>query len=384
MDLFDLNPPRDLPSALAWSFREARVLQVAVRLKLFTSLHPHPQSSARLASTLNSDPDMTERLLIVLAGLGLVSHDQGYWRNKLAASLYLVEGKALYQGDVIEFAAEVWHRFTNLERIVRHGRKREDQLFSMYQNSAWQTTYLKAMHGLAVAGKAQRLARLIPLAGRRTLLDVKGAPGTYSLALCERFAALQVILLDDHQAIGISRAIIKSFTYAERITFKEEPSPFKTFGENEYEALLLSNILVESEVSALNQLKKAYDALKNEGLLIVQTFLLETDLNGTQAAALANLFDHLFTLEQMQSMIAEAGFERITVLYRDQQEGDILIAYKTIDLAKEPLQQLIDFAQPEKDLFFTNGREEHETNYDPALPSRILTFENEEKPSLKD
>lgn len=377
MNLFDLNPPRHLPSALAWSFREARVLQVAARLKLFTALDKYAQSAARLASTLNSDPDMTEQLLIVLASLDLVSHDKGYWRNKLAASLYLVEGKPLYQGDVIEFAAEVWHRFTNLERIVRHGRKREDQLFSMHQHSAWQTIYLKAMHGLASAGKAQRLARLTPLAGRRTLLDVKGAPGTYSLALCERFAALQVILLDDHQAIAQSRAIIKPFSYAQRITFKEEHTPFQTFGENEYEALLLSHILVESESDALNQLVKAHEALKSEGLLIVQTFLLENDLNGGQAAGLAHLFDHVFTLEEMQSMLAEAGFERITVLYRDPQEEDILIAYKTADLSVEPLQQLTHFAQPEKELFFKNGREEHESKYDPALPNRILTFENE-------
>lgn len=379
MDLFDLNPPRNLPSALAWSFREARVLQVAVRLNLFTVLHEHPQGAARLASTLNSDPDMTERLLIVLASLDLVSHDKGYWRNKLAASLYFVKGTPLYQGDVIELAAEVWHRFTNLERIVRHGRKPEDQLFSMHQHSAWQTTYLKAMHGLASAGRAQRLARLIPLAGRRTLLDVKGAPGTYSLALCERFATLNVILLDDEQSVAQSRSIIKPFSYAQRITFKQQPNPLNTFGQNEYEALLLSHISVESESDVLNQLVKAHDALKSEGLLIIQTFLLENDLSGGEAAALAYLFDHLLTLEQMQSTLAEAGFERITVLYRDRQEGDILVAYKAADLSQESLQQLIDFAQPEKERFFTNGREEHETMYDPTLPSRILTFENEEK-----
>ncbi len=377
MDLFDLNPPRHLPSTLAWSFREARVLQVAIRLKLFTALHEYPQSAVQLASILNSDSDMTERLLIVLAGLELVSHDKGYWRNKLAASLYFVEGKPLYQGDVIEFAAEVWHRFTNLERIVRHGRKREDQLFSMYEHSSWQSTYLKAMHGLASAGKAQRLARLIPLGGRRTLLDVKGAPGTYSLALCERFATLNVVLLDDEQAVEQSRAIIKPFSYASRIRFKEQVIPLEDFGENEYEALLLSHISIESESEILSQLIKAHDALKGEGLLIIQTFLLENDLNGGQTAALTHLFDHLFTLEQMYSTLAEAGFERVTVLYRDQQEGDILVAYKGSDLSEAPLQQLIDFAQPEKEQFFTNGREEHETIYDATLPNRILTFENE-------
>ena len=377
MDLFDLNPQRRLPSAFAWSFREARILQVAVRLKLFTVLNERPQSAARLAKTLNTDADMTERLLIGLAALDLVSHDNGYWRNKMSAALYLVEGEPLYQGDVIEFAAEVWHRYTNLERIVRHGRQKDDRLFSMQQHSAWQALYLKAMHAIALAGQAQRLARLVPLAGRRKLLDVNGAPGTYAIALCQRFPALQVTLLDRSKAIVQSRAIIKPFSCADRITLKEEDSSQKTFGRNEYEALLLSHTLDQKESQALVQLMKAYEALKTQGLLIVQSFLLDNDLNGGAAAAVANLFDDLFTLEQMQSMIAEAGFERITVLYRNPEESDILIAYKPSDLPKEPQQQLIEFATPEQELFFPNGREEHKTMYEPTLPSRILTFEND-------
>lgn len=173
-----------LPLTTAWLFREARILQVAVRLKLFTALNKQPQTAFQLAKRLKTDAEMTERLLIALTTLDLVRHHHGSWRNCLPASLYLVEREPLYQGDAIELAAEVWTDYDRLEHKIRQGVKASS--FSMTINPASQATYLKAMQAIALAGQAQRLARLLPISGRRTLLDIGGAPGTYSLALCER------------------------------------------------------------------------------------------------------------------------------------------------------------------------------------------------------
>lgn len=365
MEFFDLDPlPTDRsPAALAWSFREARIVQVAVRLKLFTGLGEGPQSAERLAARLKCDPAMIERLLVALAALDLVVHDEGLWRNGLAASLYLVAGQPLYQGSAIEWAAQVWNSYHQLERMVRKGRRREERLFSLHQEREWQTLYLKAMHALAVTGQAQRLARLVtPLAGRKRLLALGSAPCTYSIALCQRFPALRATVLEQADALVESEAILTQWDGAERVTLKPLPVEEKGWGRNQYDALLLTRLLLESEAQALTSFMWAYEALKGEGLLIVHSLCLDSDLNGGREAALTNLLDPVLTLDQMRAVLSEAGFERISLLFRHPVEGDILIAYKPADTSSEPEGEMRAFISPEQEIFALMGLGEEETS----------------------
>ena len=66
MNLANLEPerPGDL-SHRAWGFREARLLQVAVRLELFTALErAQPCEAGALAAAIGGDGEMVERLLV--------------------------------------------------------------------------------------------------------------------------------------------------------------------------------------------------------------------------------------------------------------------------------------------------------------------------------
>lgn len=364
MDLFNLDslPPDRSPASLALSFREARIVQVAVRLKLFTGLSEGPQSAERLAARLKCDPAMMERLLVALAVLDLVVHDDGLWRNGLAASLYLVVGQPLYQGDTIEWAAQVWNSYHHLERMVRKGRRREERLFALHQERDWQVLYLKAMHALGVAGQAQRLARLVtPLAGRKRLLALGSAPCTYSIALCQRFPALRATVLERADALPESESILAQWGGGERVTLKPLAEVEKGWGRSNYDALLLTHLLLDSEAQALTTFMRAYEALKAEGLLIVHSLCLDSDLNGGREAALTNLLDPVLTLDQMRAVLAEAGFERISLLFRHPVEGDILIAYKPTDASDEPDGELMAFISPEQEIFALMGLGEDET-----------------------
>lgn len=345
MDIFELETKRlpSLPSAIAWQFREARILQVAIRLKLFTTLNQEPQSSGELARTLRTNPAMTERLLIALAALDLVWHDQGTWQNTFPAALYLVEGKPLYQGTHIEQAAELWNRYHHLEQLVRHGPKQDEPLFSLTH----QPTYLKAIHAIAIAGRAQRLARLAPIASRRTLLDIGGAPGSYSIALCQRYWNLKATLLDKAKTLAESKATIEQFKLTDRIELKKGDWQHDSWGEASTETLILNHILIESERQALDYLNRALQALKGGGLLIIQSFLLDNDLNGGYNAAMFNLFNDMFTIEQMEALLIEAGFERISLLARHPNDCDIFVAYKPFITLPASQQELVELVTPD-------------------------------------
>jgi hypothetical protein len=363
MNLFDLDPqhPSSLPSTIGWSFREARILQVAVRLNLFTALNEEAKSAQRLSVELRTNAEMTERLLVALASLDLVIHDEGMWRNCLAASIYLVEGQPLYQGDVIEMAAGVWKLYDDLERLVREGG--DEELFHPgSRQQAEYKTYIRAMHAIAVAGQAQRLARFMGvLAARRTLLDVGGAPGTYSIALCQRFPSLRATVWDTPDALALTEPVIHQHELSERIRLKEGDWRKDRLGRSEYEALLLNHLLMGTESNVLPLLVKGYEALKPGGLLIVQNRVLDDDLNGNLDAALDNVLEGLLTLEQMRTIIAEAGFERVTLLYRSQQGSDILTAQKPMDAPPSTREVLMERISPEQELFALMGLGEEET-----------------------
>jgi precorrin-6B methylase 2 len=349
-DIFSLESSAPPPhfSALAWGFRAARLLHVAVRLNLFTVLDERPCDAYMLAKQLNTNGEMTERVLVALAGLGLVRHDMDTWRNTLAASLYLVKEQPLYQGDVIELAAQEWDQYTHLERLIREGRS--ENPFSWGHT---QKQYLRAIHGLTIAGLAQRLARLVPLAGRGTLLDVGGAPGTWSVALAQRYPALRITLTDIEDTAIETLRVIGQFDLAKRLTLKTVKAVAwreKSFGQNQYEAVLLSRLAIGVEGTTLSQLMRAHEALKAGGVVIVHAYLLDNDLNGSGEAVYKHLLGETCTLEQLISLLEEAGFERVSVLHRHPADGDLLVGYKVSNpLPVEP-PELVEAATPELSL----------------------------------
>ncbi len=357
MDIFGLESSAPSPqfTALAWGFRAARLLQVAVKLDLFTVLEQRPCDAFMLSKQLGTDGNMTERMLVALAGLDLVRHDMDTWRNSLAASLYLVKGQPLYQGAVIDLAAQEWDRYSHLERLVREGRS--ESLFSLGQDPESQSRYIKAIHGLSVAGMVQRLVRLIPLAGRRTLLDVDGAPGTWTVALAQRYPSLAITLMHD-KSTGIELLrVLGQFEVQKQVKFKAMVGREKSLGTNAYEAVLLSRLSANTSGPALAQLMRAYNALKTGGLVIVHSYLLDNDMNGGGEAAFRYLTDDTCTLEQLHTLLEEAGFERVSVLHRHPTDGDLLIGYKGEEPLIDQPTELVEVATPELTMVGATGNE---------------------------
>ncbi|MCB0078507.1 MAG: hypothetical protein KDD73_13920 [Anaerolineales bacterium] len=353
IDFFDLEPSQGggQPHETAWRFREARIVQVALRLGLFAALAT-PKSVAQLCDSLESDPEMTERLLIVLAALGLVKQDGDIWRNDLVAQLHLVPDSPLYQGAEIERANATWDLFHHLERLVRKGRN-DAALRALRERIQQRDRWQQANHVLALAGQAQRLARVVRrLAGRRHLLDVGGAPGSYSIALCQRFPALRTTLMEtDADSVGLCQQMVTHCALEARITVTQWAWQRQRWGDAAYDALLLNQILVGSESQALTRLARAYRALEGGGLLIVQGHFLNNDLRGPEEAAQRHLLRGTYTLNEISSLIGEAGFERIQLQHRGPPNADILTAQKPLDDGESEVPLMMAYVSPEQELF---------------------------------
>ena len=357
MNLFDMEPSRAVarPVETAWSFRRARIVQVALRLGVFAAL-AEPRSISQLCTALESDPEMTERLLIALAALDLVRQDHNVWRNELPAMLYLVPDSPLFQGAEIERAAAIWDLFHHLERLVRKGRS-DAALRALLDHTQEHERWQDAFHALAVAGHAQRLVRVVKALGScRKVLDIGGARGCYSVALCQRYAALHCTVMESEPAVlEETRQAIAYFDMVERVNVVAQLWQRHGWGDAEYDALLLSHVVVGSESKALTWFARAYRALTPGGLFVLQGHWLNNDLQGPEEAAHLHMLRGTYTLGQITSLVAEAGFEQIQLQHRGPPGQDILSARKPFDEALEEDDLLMAYVSPEQELFGTGA-----------------------------
>ncbi|KPL23081.1 MAG: hypothetical protein AMJ75_06780 [Phycisphaerae bacterium SM1_79] len=298
----------------SWDYRAARVLQIANKIDIFTTLSDKEMSSEQIAQKCHTKPGLTERLLIACAAMGLLDKRENQYRNTELSKTYLVRGQKLYQGNIIAHSTGVWNFWNNLENEIWLESAPKDKEADEHRN------FIMGMHNIAVAGRADAFIENIDLSGRKKLLDVGGGPGTYSIAACRRFPKLKAVVFDLPETIAIANEVIAAEGMQDRVTTKAGNWETDTFGEDN-DVVLLSNILHGPGSKAEMKLRKAYDSMVQGGLLLVQDFLLNDEKTGPLIPALFNVMVGAYSRRELLSLIKEAGFVHDKVVTSSQEIG---------------------------------------------------------------
>ena len=180
------------------------------------------------------------------------------------------------------------------------------------------------MHGYAANGVGQWVARQLDLSDRSLLLDVGGGPGTYSIALCQRFPKLRAVVWDLSQTIAIAQQVIERFHMEDRIVVKEGDWNRDEFGTG-YDCLLMSNTMHGPGFQAEERLNQGMRALVQGGMLIVNDFLLDNDKSGPLPAALFNLMIGAYTVHELIAVIRSVGFVDVSLIASNAQRGSGIV-----------------------------------------------------------
>lgn len=321
MNLFDAD---NLEAATAllelnWQYRASRALMTAHQLGIFEALR-EPKTVADVAAQCGTDTGMTEKLLIACCSLGVVRRDGDHFvLTRLACDTLLPES-ARYLGGVLDHSETLWWVFTGLPDIIRTGERGAAPKPPEAFVSRWHENWIWAMHGNAANGVAQWVARQLDLSDRSLLLDVGGGPGTYSIALCQRFTNLKAVVWDVSQTIAIAEQVIERFHMKDRIAVQEGDWNRDEFGEG-YDCLLMSNILHGHGSQAETRLEQGMRALVPGGLLIAHDFLLNNDKSGPLPAALFNLMIGAYTVNELIAVIRSVGFADASLIAYNGQRG---------------------------------------------------------------
>jgi SAM-dependent methyltransferase len=312
---------------LNWQYRASRALMTAHQLGIFEALR-EPKTVAGVAAQCGTDTGMTEKLLIACCALGLLRRDGDHFVLTQLARDTLLPESARYLGGVLDHSEPLWWVFTGLPDIIRTGGRGAAPKPPEAFISRWHEHWIWAMHGNAANGVGQWVARQLDLSDRSLLLDVGGGPGTYSIALCQRFPNLRAVVWDVSQTIAIAQQLIERFHMSDRIAVQEGDWNRDELGEG-YDCLLMANIMHGHGSQAETRLEQGMRALVPGGLLIAHDFLLNNDRSGPLPAALFNLMIGAYTVNELIAIIRSVGFANVSLIaYHGQRGAGIVTAMR--------------------------------------------------------
>jgi hypothetical protein len=196
----------------------ARSLQVAQRTGVLAELSGGPATAAQVATRLELREPGTALLLDVLTVCGMTSlASDGRYSLSPRAAKWLKPDSDSYVGDFLADTAHYWEWWAGLEDLLRDGRSIE--LHDKPPDDPYWRSYITGQYELArlSSGAVAKAVDLRSDAG--SLLDVAGAHGEFSMALCRRHAGLTATVVDLQGSAQIGREIVAEAGMSDRITY---------------------------------------------------------------------------------------------------------------------------------------------------------------------
>ena len=308
-----MNPARIVEMASA--FYESCVLFAASDLGLFDKLAGLGEADARtMAKACGLDPRGARLLLDACVALELLAKDEDRYRNSPATAAFLVSGSPADLSGAIRYNRDVYGAWGKLAELARTGRPVEKPELHLGKDQERTRNFVLAMHGRAM-GIGQAVIPQLDLAGRKSVLDVGGGPGTYSLLIARAFPQVMCTVLDLPEVASIAEEIISQAGLGDRVRPLAGDYHTLPFPPDQDAVIFFGVLHQENPDSIRDLLRRAHRALVRGGVLYVLDMM--TDPSHTQPKfsalfalnmALTTPHGWVFSEEELRAWLEEAGF----------------------------------------------------------------------------
>lgn len=277
---------------LAFSFKKTGAMILALELDLFTLIDEGHRSVGAIATALDIDTEMVERLVSICKAMELVREVDGELENFSDVSRYLVKSKSTYFGQYLIYQPiSEYDGFKNLaQHYVRPTGPPPDKgnYETMMEDADKARRFTEAGYNASLP-LAHKLAKRFDFSQFKHWLDVAGGSGCYAIAACEKNPGLKVTILDFPNVTAVSRDFIAKHKLEDRID---------TINGNFFKVPFPDNCDLISYITPLQSynpeeviriLKKSYDALLPGGTCLVMDYMLNDDKDGPLDPAFLNL-----------------------------------------------------------------------------------------------
>jgi hypothetical protein len=301
-----------------------QALRLADRCGVFEHLAAHgPAAAAELAGAAAVETDTLDRLLLVLTAFGVLDRRAGRYGFADGVRPYLDRDDPQYlMGFVAHLADDTTHQFGRLAEYLSRGKDAVDgtspaPFDSLYRDEESVRRFLDAMWSLSFH-VSHELAVLAELDGCTRLVDVGGAGGPFSVAALHTYPGLTSTVFDLPQVGPHLAATARKYELTDRLHFAggdffADPLP-------PGDCLAFGYILSDWDDAACEKLlRKAHDACRPGGRVLIMERLFEDDRSGPLATAVMNLSMHFETHGRHRTpgeyldLLRRAGLSRVTV-----------------------------------------------------------------------
>ena len=316
------------------SYWRSCILITAAHLDLFSWIGKRGKAPAALAAHFGGSPEGWEIFLNALCGMGLMRKRGAKYANTPFSWRNLSHGGAtslLPDYDAWEIWGKLAFALTTGKRPIIQ------KPFFSHQKKAERLLRALHLHGQEIA---PYLIEKLPLSRCRTLLDVGGGLGTFSMAFCRLYPRLRGTLIEHPSVLPLARRAIRDAGMTKRVRvvgmdFSRGALP------RGFDAVFVSNVLhahgVHENRSLLMQL---YRCLNPQGQLILRDVFVSRDRTDPEWGALFSVLLLLHTpqgrcyaLDEVLEWLRQAGFSRIKGPFRSSplpfDPDSVLIAKKS-------------------------------------------------------
>ncbi|HEX6153124.1 MAG TPA: class I SAM-dependent methyltransferase, partial [Solirubrobacterales bacterium] len=296
-----------------YSMPVARSLQVAQRTGILGALAEGPRDPAELAEHLGLQPTGTIRVLDVIATLGHVKQNpDGRYEMTKSGRTWLDPRSDTYLGDFLADTYHYWDWYAGLEDLLREGKHVE--LHEKAPDDPYWQSYIRGQYQMARLSSAE-VAKAIPLAkGAHSVLDVAGAHGEFSMALCRRHEGLRATIVDLPGSARVGEEIVAEAGMRDRVRHLVGDM-FEVDYDGHYDAALCFNIVHHLSPEQARALFHRIRAVLRPGSPLAVLDLYDRQ-EGQRAslASILGLFFHLtsgadtYSVDEVSRWMRESGY----------------------------------------------------------------------------
>ncbi len=310
-------------SDIAFGFMASKALFAALEFGIFDTLAEGPLSAEELGAACDLHPERARTLLTALAGLGVVSVEGDRYANSPAAASFLVKGEKYEFSDYLrlQVGRQMYPLMSQLEPALKDALPEEatGSYAEWFADPEEARLYSDSQHAGSL-GPAGVLAKRLDLSEARSMLDVGGGTGAFSITFCKAFPRLRSTIVDFPNVVAVGREKVAAAGLSERITYLEADATSLDWPDGQDVVLmsyLLSGVPAEAHAPLFDA---AYRALRPGGRLLLHDFIVRGDRSGPHLTALWQLQHTAFTpqaasldAEGLAAALEAAGFAEVGV-----------------------------------------------------------------------
>jgi hypothetical protein len=307
---------------LARAYKHAGVLKAGIELDFFTVIARGAKKISQIAEKTGLSNQNALKLAVACSSLGLLEFKDGLFYNAPDVERYLVKGEKGYLG--IWLGTETEEKFSQWSDLASFLTGDRTPASTGTYDKAWKDIetarrYNQRTFNIGIGG-GHRLAKFFDFSPYSLLLDLGGGSGAYSIALASNYPKLRAIVIDYPTICASAEEFIAEAGFSDRITTHPGDLLKVDFPSGADVMLLSSNLPNFSNPGLKRIFRKAFDAMKKSGVMIILGEAIYDDRSGPLQAALWYLDENILggpgevrTITETCDFLKEAGFKDCNV-----------------------------------------------------------------------